>query len=425
MKRKWLNFTAVFVFFYCLLGIPSLYYIVKAIFDDYYYQIGRIGVNILSNISKDLKITDADLKRLKNLPYERLPSDKTHIQVEQAFAKSAAIIQASNIYLIVKLNQNDIVKYAEESYSSDNGMYVFNIFYGSDDFKIENTANRRRLISMSPELSKLYDQKETTHLSSADQTNGKFITSYIPFYTSEGTFSGILGIDIYNVEYMSFIRKLKIYFIAAPLAIFFMVLFSGITYLLNKEKATLLKTIAQKIVLDPLTGIYNRNGLEDFEKNNFLKLKEIGHFITVIMMDVDDFKSVNDNCGHDAGDEVLLGISKIIRENVRMPNDYPIRLGGDEFMVIFTNISRDLVISIANRLMRSIHASRFLANNIAVSVSIGVSTSSDKRDDKSLGSLMKEADLALYIGKKRSKNVVIAYESWMSEGETYTDNAWK
>lgn len=426
MNKNLVNSVAVFVFFYILLGIPSVYYIVNTIITDYYQQIGQSGIAILNDALQDVKVTDADILRLKKLPHEELASDPINERIKQVFTRVCNIIQARYVYLVTTLEPNEIIESVDSSPDHEtqiplNAMLLLHVVYekpnqsGQNGYKSHYEYIKGRFVHMHKQEREMYEQKECMYFYAETSAGEQYISSQIPFYTVEGSFAGMLGLDIFHDEYLGFVEKLKIYFIIAPLIILILILFLGITHLRSKEKGTLLEVISQKIVIDTLTGIYNRNGLEDFEKNRFSRLKEAGHLITVIMMDVDDFKNVNDSCGHSAGDEVLLGIAKIIHENVRMPDDYPIRLGGDEFMVIFTNISRDAVISVANRLIRTIHATKFLSDNINVSVSIGVSSLSDKNDNKTLSDLMKEADLALYAGKRSTKNIVVPYEEIMSE----------
>jgi len=126
-----------------------------------------------------------------------------------------------------------------------------------------------------------------------------------------------------------------------------------------------------------------------------------------MFMDLDNFKYVNDNFGHAAGDQVLITISNVVREYLR-DEDLLIRLGGDEFAVLLDSSSIDDVLKISERLRKAVEKKKFFMNgeSFNLSFSIGVVIIDGKLNP---GILMSRADAAMYMAKENGKNRVIIY----------------
>lgn len=149
---------------------------------------------------------------------------------------------------------------------------------------------------------------------------------------------------------------------------------------------------------DPLTGIFNRRGF-----NSVLKKLPHDKFMSVIAIDIDHFKNVNDQYGHDAGDAVLVMLSDIIRKACR-EGDVPSRFGGEEFIILLPGLSSNEAVIIAERLRLTISSSIFPhVGNLTVSA--GVSCLSDNNGDIIL--TLRRADEALYHAKESGRNMVV------------------
>ena len=151
---------------------------------------------------------------------------------------------------------------------------------------------------------------------------------------------------------------------------------------------------------DKLTQIYNRyhidNVLNEQFNNEIFKEQ-----LSIIFIDIDDFKKINDNYGHIIGDIVLREFSQLIKSNIRN-NDILGRWGGEEFIVISTNTDIKTSILIAEKLKNIIEKNIF-ANNIHITSSFGIVNS--KKDD-TLNTLLSRADLKLYLSKSNGKNCI-------------------
>jgi len=152
---------------------------------------------------------------------------------------------------------------------------------------------------------------------------------------------------------------------------------------------------------DVLTGAYNRRFLEDFSKKYFEIVKRENGNFSILVIDIDDFKDINDTHGHDMGDYVLKELVKNIEEKIR-ENDFIVRLGGDEFVVVLPNIVLDEARIVANKLIDKINSDK---KDINFTISIG--SASYIKDDISISTVIKRADEALYEAKNLGKNTIV------------------
>lgn len=153
------------------------------------------------------------------------------------------------------------------------------------------------------------------------------------------------------------------------------------------------------MVTDPLTCVYNRHLLEKIVSGNALKFNNPGEQIAVAMLDIDDFKKINDENGHYTGDLTLFYIGKKLSEETH-EDDYVIRYGGEEFVIIFRNCTVDEAYTRMNQLRIDIEKSK--DTPVPFTISVGVSGYSGDYSD----TIMK-VDEALYKAKNTGKNKVV------------------
>jgi diguanylate cyclase (GGDEF)-like protein/PAS domain S-box-containing protein len=156
--------------------------------------------------------------------------------------------------------------------------------------------------------------------------------------------------------------------------------------------------------IDKLTGIYNRRMLDTFLQKEIEVAKRHKDNLSLIIIDIDFFKLVNDTYGHLVGDNVLKQLSKIISENIRISDIFG-RYGGEEFLIICTKTSEDSAFILAEKLRKEIENFRFEKVGYKT-ISLGIS--SLKKDDN-IELLFKKADEALYEAKKSGRNKSIIY----------------
>lgn len=152
---------------------------------------------------------------------------------------------------------------------------------------------------------------------------------------------------------------------------------------------------------DLLTGLYNRRFMQDQLMQ--AKHMEERHSLpfSLLLLDVDNFKKLNDTYGHEMGDKVLKAVAEDIRKNLRK-TDIPSRWGGEEFLILLENADLQEAVSVAERIRKEVESTP-LEGHIKVTVSIGVASYSK---DEDINSLIKRADEALYRAKASGKNRV-------------------
>lgn len=157
--------------------------------------------------------------------------------------------------------------------------------------------------------------------------------------------------------------------------------------------------------IDPLTKLYNRNYMNKCLYKAKQAFKETGNVFTVMMIDIDDFKHINDNYGHAVGDEVLIIVANCLRKNVR-EYDVVSRWGGEEFLLLFLMFDEEKVLSRAELIRKKVEQARYSYNEIdlSVTVTIGVSTIGE---NETIDELINRADRALYKGKHEGKNKIV------------------
>lgn len=166
------------------------------------------------------------------------------------------------------------------------------------------------------------------------------------------------------------------------------------------------ETLRRLSDVDGLTGLNNRRYLDSYLDAEWRRaLREASDF-SVLMVDVDNFKSYNDYYGHLAGDEILREIAAVLRQTVQRPADLSARYGGEEFTVVLPSTAASGALRIAEQVCAAVRAAALphrAASSGQVTVSIGVATASPPVGE-SYAALLRAADLALYEAKRSGKD---------------------
>ena len=153
---------------------------------------------------------------------------------------------------------------------------------------------------------------------------------------------------------------------------------------------------------DALSGVYNRSTFEDTLNREVKLAHRYKRSLSVIILDIDNFKNFNDNFGHSLGDQVIKSTANNITSCVRS-TDIVFRYGGEEFVALLSNTSVEGAVFLAERIRKKIESSiiNFEDQNINVTVSLGVS---ELNENEQNASFFSRADKALYEAKKTGKN---------------------
>lgn len=196
------------------------------------------------------------------------------------------------------------------------------------------------------------------------------------------------------IHFADIILSILIPAIITPLGSYILL---NLAYFQYKSK----KQMEELVNKDSLTDIYNRRYFEAFAEEAFVN----GKHCTILLVDIDDFKSINDRYGHQAGDFVMKELAKLIKSQLR-ESDVVARIGGDEFAIICMNLGSEYGKEIAERIRYKIENTKFsfLSEEIYLTVSLGCVSNKDTKF--SLDEFMRNADNALYKSKGNGKNTV-------------------
>jgi len=168
------------------------------------------------------------------------------------------------------------------------------------------------------------------------------------------------------------------------------------------------KRLYEATVKDKLTGVYNRHFLDERLASELSYAKRHGTALSVLFVDADHFKKVNDTFGHAGGDAVLIAMGKLLIASMRS-EDIAARYGGEEFILVLRGISGASVLNVAERLRADVQSLSVThdGQSIPFTVSIGVATHTSEREFEDSAALLAVADNALYKAKETGRNRVV------------------
>ena len=180
------------------------------------------------------------------------------------------------------------------------------------------------------------------------------------------------------------------------------------------ERRALENELRQQSVTDHLTGLLNRNGFKGALHATIERAKRSGAHAALMFIDLDHFKRINDNLGHDVGDRLLKAVSQRLRDQVRA-YDVVSRIGGDEFTVVLGDLERpDDAAAVARKILQALRQPFNVVDDmrVFVSASIGIACYPSCGDD--IVTLMRTADVAMYEAKRNGRNLYAFYQPGMS-----------
>jgi diguanylate cyclase (GGDEF)-like protein len=174
------------------------------------------------------------------------------------------------------------------------------------------------------------------------------------------------------------------------------------------EQAFLYKKIDDITVTDDLTGLYNARFLNQSIEIEIERSLRYGSLFSLIFLDIDNLKKVNEKFGHLTGSKVLVETARLLQDNLRKV-DVTIRYGGDEFVIVLPQTTKEGGFLVAERLRKIIEKNLFLKKEkkpLKITASFGVASFPDNAKNKE--ALLRLADKAMFRGKFSTKNVVFA-----------------
>ena len=173
------------------------------------------------------------------------------------------------------------------------------------------------------------------------------------------------------------------------------------------EHARLVADLQRSATIDPLTGVYNRRFFDDVLKRETARAQRYSTALTLLMIDADRFKTINDTYGHVVGDKVLEHIGNVLHSSVRS-TDFVFRCGGDEFGVVLPGTTDDKALKVAEKILGNVSSGdvlKSLGHPGSTTVSIGIA----EYQSPPAESLLSNADQALYTSKRAGGNTITIY----------------
>ncbi|SEI74574.1 diguanylate cyclase (GGDEF) domain-containing protein [Allopseudospirillum japonicum] len=178
----------------------------------------------------------------------------------------------------------------------------------------------------------------------------------------------------------------------------------------------LMASLRESTLNDAMTGLRNRRFLEEYAETLVNQCKRRRTAMTLMMLDLDYFKTVNDTYGHDIGDAILIDLAAIFMANVR-ESDLVIRYGGEEFLIILLDTDAEAGVSVADKIRAAVENHQFKAGSTLLTKTISIGLADYPNDGQAFWQALKFADVSLYAAKENGRNQVVRFsqELWVSK----------
>lgn len=331
-----------------------------------------------TDISKSLFVDEARLSIVEK--------NKEFFAISKGFYKDAKLKNIIIAFVDMGYLKKRYKKYIQNqtlTIASSNGkMY----------FRIPSQINccGKELKEIKDFVKKDIDKEDKVILSSIDKENK--LTTLI----RSNNFSIVTSVEIYEKEILASWQNHRN-------QIFFISLFILILSIFLIVYYTKLQSRIDKLTqLDALTQIYNRGYFTSIARKEFAKAKRFNQSLPLMMIDIDDFKKINDTYGHQTGDKVIKRLALTLQNNIR-DIDSCARYGGEEFVVLLPNTDINGATLVAERIKENFKKQKY-RDKFITTISIGISDI--KSCDKHVDDIIKRADEAMYLSKKEGKDSI-------------------
>lgn len=167
---------------------------------------------------------------------------------------------------------------------------------------------------------------------------------------------------------------------------------------------------------DPLTKLINRRKFNQILHDASITVEQSGCQFAICYIDLDQFKLVNDSCGHTAGDQLLIEVSNLLKQQLG-PKDCIARLGGDEFAVLLNQYSQEHAVKVAEKMLKVIGEYRFISKQKSLRIGLSIGVVMMDKDNNNIDELLRQADLSCYVAKDNGRNCIHLHHSRSNEIE--------
>ncbi|AEG59189.1 GGDEF domain-containing protein [Desulforamulus ruminis] len=360
-----------------------------------------LGLRAQATAQVAAHLVSVDDHLIKEMMGLDIRSSQKHPAVLEFKRKMAPIIKENGIkYIYVETRlKGDEIRYfvspdEERQFGEPPGtpLQYFYVLTSEDESQYRN---RDRFDVEDPLRERAYKEKKPMYYKPMRSKWGQLLSGYAPLYDQEKRFVGFLGVDIAEDHFIGSVRYIRnIIFLSYGI----LVLVGGI-FLYRASRL-----LSKPMYIDGLTGLYNHRYMQVRLEEEISRAIRYKRTLTLLMLDLDFFKSINDRYGHIAGDLVLKSLSAVIVENLR-EGDISCRYGGEELVVILPETDLKEGTPVAERLRKAIESTPFHLSPgcppIQLTVSIGIA---ELMEGDTGQSLLQRADEALYLAKSHGRN---------------------
>lgn len=376
---------------------------------------------VASLVASNLNLGNDEYDHLLELQFNDVLSDQLNIIYEREIRSAVSDTSINHVYLISQVPDNRVVYRLNDDEAETFGFsagepmnYVYLLDAASSkQQRINDTdglgyIDKDRYAAMNEEFDSLYNRRQKANMIIVNKW-GRFITGFAPCYSREGSYLGMIGVDISMEPYQASMLRfhmvigsfILINLIIVGLAIW-LIRYAVISHNLNSHQRTLLDhdaltyTLSRRSIMSALNEICAMASASE--------LARPAHFLII---DVDHFKEYNDHYGHLKGDQALQKIGQMLRQSAEKYSGVVGRYGGDEFMMILSDIGDDSIMSVADEMIEQVRSLgiEHIRSPVTVtkSISIGIATI-NSGDDLTPDALIEIADQALYRAKRNGRN---------------------
>ncbi len=422
MKRALHNYLLLAVILYIIAGTASIFSATRWVANQHFETMGETTLNLAVIAANSIKVTDEQLHKMENISFQDLLSNENNQELSRLFKENGLAENVKYAYVVRKLDA-DQVKYFVDNLDAEfydmpvgtplDWVWLMDVIVNEEEQKLvdldeEYYKDKNRYTHIEENTAILYDQQKSGYFINNDEW-GSQISAMVPVYTEEGSYIGLLGVDVYSSDFYKFRAKL---ILALLLLVLIPTIIMSVIYVFFHLRY---KEEMRKVAfLDKMTGLYTRAYYDDYIRRQVKKLRRAEDSITVVMIDVDEFKAYNDYYGHTKGDEVIKAIGDTIRiESGKFDDVCPGRYGGDEFIIFISNLSEEQGDQFCESLRKKVEDLNLLheirKDIKLVTVSLGIYTSTKKDFPLEPQLLIEKADKALYIAKRAGRNCMQRY----------------
>jgi diguanylate cyclase (GGDEF)-like protein len=371
---------------------------------------------------KNFWLTDAEVEELLKLEFRDILLHPANIRLADLYSDKDGYDDIQFLYIMTQLEGKQIKYHVTEEYKDFyevqvgtplNAVWLVDVNIGktTEEVLAENKFYyddiRRYSLLRNTNETAFRDKTPTNAI--VDDETGFLISALEPFYSEEGTFVGMVGVDIYIDEYQRITNRIRLL-----LLVMFLMPSGALTVIYILIYIVNLKKIITTAQTDPLTSIKNRRFMDKYLSQTIKEHHKKQLPLSVIMIDIDFFKKYNDNYGHQQGDKVLVDVTVAIASALRDRIDVICRYGGEEFLVILTNTKASDACAVAERIKAKVNelAIKHEHSNVCdvVTVSQGV-YSAVPLNVASEKIFIEYADKGLYEAKNTGRNKYVLVEA--------------